>query len=166
MEVPSHLSDPSWIEENRAVRALWLLAIRCRGSGSFSPDGQSSAEEWTCAVLPWMDDETAEVETSLTHGSTLLPPGSTSGQARSLPDIPRPYPIPQPPYRRNVPTLPPPRFPQSSRSSRRAASVLVLNGSHTACKILRGTEGRRRRRLDREKESVMYGRCSWWLSFH
>jgi hypothetical protein len=113
MEVLSHLSDPRWIEENRAVRALWLLAIRCRDSGSFSPDGQSGAEEWTCAVLPWMDDETAELETSLAHGSTLLPPGSASGQARSLPDILRPYPIPQPPYRRNVPTLLPPRFSQS-----------------------------------------------------
>jgi hypothetical protein len=94
MKVPSRLSDPSWIEENRAVRALWLLAIRCRGPGSFSPDGQSSAEEWTCAVLPWLDDEVAEVETSLTHGPTLLPPFSASGQARSLPEILRPYPIP------------------------------------------------------------------------
>lgn len=113
MNIPSRSSDFSWIEENRAVRALRLLAVRCRGSGSFNPDGQSSAEEWTGAELPWMDDEVAEVEASLTYGPTLLPSCSASGQARSLPDILRPYSIPQPPYRRNAPTLPSPCFSQS-----------------------------------------------------
>jgi hypothetical protein len=110
MDVPSRLSDPSWIEENRTVRALWLLAVKCQGSKPFSSDGQSSAEEWVCTEHPWMDDEVAEVETSLTYGPTLLPPCSASGQARSLLDILRPYPIPHPPYRRIAPNLPSPRF--------------------------------------------------------
>jgi hypothetical protein len=113
MNIPSRLSDLSWIEKNRAVRALWLLVVRCRGSGSFNPDGQSSAKEWTCAELPWMDDEVAEVETSLKYGPTSLPPCSASEQARSLSDILRPNPIPQPPYRRNAPTFPSPCFSQS-----------------------------------------------------
>jgi len=93
LEIPSRLKDPSWIEENRAVRALWLLAIRCQSSRAVDLEDK----------LSWINDDVAEIEASLRYGPTLLslgPSGDTALTAHDIATILRPYRIPHPPYRK------------------------------------------------------------------
>lgn len=93
--IPARLQDPSWIEENRVVRALWLLAIRCQGSKAVELDDK----------LSWLEDDVAEVEASLRTGPTLLLPTSTPEQLCNPLDIAailRPYPTSHSPYREHT----------------------------------------------------------------
>jgi hypothetical protein len=82
LAVPSRLRDPSWIEQSRAMRALWLLATRCRTPQNLEPADILASEEFPCTEVPWINKEVVKIALSLVSGPTLLPPSQSQGRVQ------------------------------------------------------------------------------------
>lgn len=111
MEICTPLQDPSWIEENRSVWVLWLLAAGWRISNMCMdiPEDvlsggpiRTQKELFGATLCPeWNDDLLAEMALSLSQGPTLKAP-DTLGVASNAQDdgfrALHTYAIPSPPH--------------------------------------------------------------------
>lgn len=76
LDVPARFQDPSWVEENRAVRALWFLTLGWRVSCMLGLDGLESIgfAKRLVGEKTWKHEEIEEMAMSVLDGPTLQPP--------------------------------------------------------------------------------------------
>lgn len=76
LDVPARFQDPSWVEENRAVRALWFLTLGWRVSCMLGLDGLESIgfAKGLVGEKSWKHEEIEEMARSVLDGPTLQPP--------------------------------------------------------------------------------------------
>ncbi|THW90182.1 hypothetical protein D6D15_04760 [Aureobasidium pullulans] len=76
LDVPARFQDPSWVEENRAVRALWFLTLGWRVSCMLGLDGLESIgfAKRLVGEKTWKHEEIEEMARSVLDSPTLQPP--------------------------------------------------------------------------------------------
>ncbi|THY22402.1 hypothetical protein D6D01_06309 [Aureobasidium pullulans] len=76
LNVPARFQDPSWVEESRAVRALWFLTLGWRVSCMLGLDESESIDiaKRLVGEKSWKHEEIEEMARSVLDGPTWLPP--------------------------------------------------------------------------------------------
>ncbi|THZ10373.1 hypothetical protein D6C91_09720 [Aureobasidium pullulans] len=99
LDVPARFQDPSWVEENRAVRALWFLTLGWRVSCMLGLDESESIgfAKRLVGEKTWKHEEIEEMVRSVLDGPSLQPStpslASNTEMANESFSVLRTYPI-------------------------------------------------------------------------
>jgi hypothetical protein len=100
MDVHLPLSNPSWAEETRAIRLLWLLAAGWRASGYVGDSDEITVGDMSRCQQEFLSledqlirDSAFELTQSMLPGPVLRPPHESDQETVRTLDILQPYPI-------------------------------------------------------------------------